>query len=159
MTDPLSCEKMYRDTGCDLVMIGRGSYGKPWVFEEIRHYFETGELLPPKSLEEKMKIDKELIYAAALLHDIGRAMEYKDGSPHHEMGAKLAEKILLHADFNSDEIKTICHAITCHKSESDGDLLSSFLYRADKLSRCCFRCEAYDECYWDEGMKNKTIRY
>lgn len=50
------CKKMYEQTNCDLVMIGRGSYGKPWIFEEIRHYFETGELLPQKSLEQRLDI-------------------------------------------------------------------------------------------------------
>ncbi|MCM1054684.1 MAG: tRNA dihydrouridine synthase DusB [Bacteroides sp.] len=61
VADPLSCEKMYKETGCDLVMIGRGSYGRPWVFEEIRHYFETGELLPEKSLEERLEVLDEHI--------------------------------------------------------------------------------------------------
>lgn len=125
----------------------------------MEHCLDVARIAYIISLEENMEIDKELIYAAALLHDIGRAMEYKDGSPHHETGAEIAEKILGHTDFSSDEIKTICHAIACHKSESDGDGLCSLLYRADKLSRCCFNCEAYDECYWDEGMKSKTILY
>lgn len=61
VTDPVSCEKMYKETGCDLVMIGRGSYGRPWIFEEIRHYFETGELLPEKSLEERLEVLTEHI--------------------------------------------------------------------------------------------------
>ncbi len=61
VTDPLSCEKMYKETGCDLVMIGRGSYGRPWIFEEIEHYFETGKILPDKSLEEKLEILSEHI--------------------------------------------------------------------------------------------------
>ena len=56
VTDPVSCEKMYRETGCDLVMIGRGSYGKPWLFKQIRHYFETGELLPEPSVKERFDI-------------------------------------------------------------------------------------------------------
>ncbi len=56
VTDPQSCEEMYKKTGCDLVMIGRGSYGRPWIFEEIERYFETGELLPEKSLEERLEI-------------------------------------------------------------------------------------------------------
>lgn len=59
--DAVTCKKMYRDTGCDLVMIGRGSYGKPWIFEEVRHYFETGELLPEKTLEEKLEVLTEHI--------------------------------------------------------------------------------------------------
>ncbi len=125
----------------------------------LEHCLDVARIAYIISLEEKTGIDKELIYAAALLHDIGRAAEYRDGSPHHETGAEIAEEILSHTGFNPGEIKTICHAITCHKSESDGDGLSSLLYRADKLSRCCFRCGAYDECYWDEAMKNKTILY
>ncbi len=50
------CEDMYAQTGCDLVMIGRGSYGRPWVFEQVRHYFETGELLPEPTVQEKMRV-------------------------------------------------------------------------------------------------------
>lgn len=61
VTDPLSCERLYRETGCDLVMIGRGSYGRPWIFEEIRHYFETGELLPEKPLSERLEVLTEHI--------------------------------------------------------------------------------------------------
>ena len=56
VTDAVSCEKMYRETGCDLVMIGRGSYGRPWVFEEIKHYFETGEILPERTIEQRLGI-------------------------------------------------------------------------------------------------------
>lgn len=56
VSSPESAAEMYRYTGCDLVMIGRGSYGRPWVFEQVRHYFETGELLPEPSLERKLEI-------------------------------------------------------------------------------------------------------
>lgn len=61
VTDPISCKKMYDDTGCDLVAIGRGSYGRPWIFDEIRHYLGTGELLPTKTLEERLQILTEHI--------------------------------------------------------------------------------------------------
>ena len=47
---------MYEQTGCDLVMIGRGSYGRPWIFREVKHFLETGELLPEPSVAEKMRI-------------------------------------------------------------------------------------------------------
>ncbi len=53
---PQDCKAMYEQTGCDLVMIGRGSYGRPWIFREVEHYLETGELLPEITLEEKMQI-------------------------------------------------------------------------------------------------------
>lgn len=53
---PKDCKAMYDRTGCDLVMIGRGSYGKPWIFRDVKHYLETGELLPEITLEEKMAV-------------------------------------------------------------------------------------------------------
>ena len=51
VNSPQTAEKMYRETGCDLVMIGRGSYGRPWLFRQIRDYFETGEF-PPRTRPE-----------------------------------------------------------------------------------------------------------
>jgi len=48
--------KMINDTGCDLVMIGRGSLGNPWIFRETNYLLETGKKLPPPSLEEKLNI-------------------------------------------------------------------------------------------------------
>ena len=59
VTDVSSCLAMYEQTGCDLVMIGRGSYGRPWVFQQIRHYLSTGELLPDPPLQERMDILRE----------------------------------------------------------------------------------------------------
>lgn len=53
---PEDCKAMYKQTNCDLVMIGRGSYGKPWIFREVKHYLETGQILPEISLEEKMSV-------------------------------------------------------------------------------------------------------
>ena len=51
-----SCKAMYEYTGCDLVMIGRGSYGRPWIFGQIRDYFQGKEPRLEPSLEEKMAI-------------------------------------------------------------------------------------------------------
>lgn len=49
---------MYKSTGCDLVMVGRGTYGSPWVFKEIEHYLETGESIPEPDLKERIEIMK-----------------------------------------------------------------------------------------------------
>ena len=54
--DGESCKKMYEETGCDLVMLARGSYGRPWVFREIKHFLETGEKLPEPDIKERMEI-------------------------------------------------------------------------------------------------------
>ena len=44
--------------GVDAIMIGRASFGHPWIFKEIRHYLDTGEVLPPLSVEERVKLAK-----------------------------------------------------------------------------------------------------
>ena len=49
---PQDAKALLETTGCDGVMIARGAKGNPWIFSRISHYLETGELLPPPSLEE-----------------------------------------------------------------------------------------------------------
>lgn len=60
VTDLFSCRKMYEQTGCDLVMIGRGSYGNPFVFREIEAFYNNEPYSPP-SLEQKMQVMLEHI--------------------------------------------------------------------------------------------------
>ncbi|MEO1514154.1 MAG: tRNA dihydrouridine synthase DusB [Bacteroidota bacterium] len=48
--------KEYRERyGVDGIMIGRASIGYPWIFREIKHYFKTGEILPPPTVEERVE--------------------------------------------------------------------------------------------------------
>lgn len=53
-----SAVRMYEQTGCDLVMIGRGALGHPWLFAQLKAYFETGALLPEPPLFERMEVMK-----------------------------------------------------------------------------------------------------
>ena len=48
-----------RRFGVDGIMIGRASIGYPWVFREIKHYFATGELLPPPDIEERVQAARQ----------------------------------------------------------------------------------------------------
>ena len=48
--------KMYEETGCDLVSLARASNGRPWVFEQIKRYLESGEMLPEPPLEERLRV-------------------------------------------------------------------------------------------------------
>ena len=43
-------------TGVDALMIGRGAIGRPWLFKEVRHYLNTGEILPKPSVKEVVDI-------------------------------------------------------------------------------------------------------
>ena len=60
VTDADSCVKMYEETGCDLVMIGRGSYGNPFIFRETEAKLRGDDYEPP-ALETKMQVMLEHI--------------------------------------------------------------------------------------------------
>lgn len=46
ITSPQRAKQAIDQTGVDAIMIGRGAIGRPWIFRDVRHYLETGELLP-----------------------------------------------------------------------------------------------------------------
>jgi tRNA-dihydrouridine synthase B len=52
ITTPQKAKAVLDYTGADALMIGRAAQGKPWIFREIQHYLDTGELLSPKPLKE-----------------------------------------------------------------------------------------------------------
>lgn len=51
--------EMFDRYGVDALMIGRATYGRPWIFREVRHYLDTGEVLPQPSVVERVAIAKE----------------------------------------------------------------------------------------------------
>ena len=67
---PLRAKEMIDRYGVDGIMIGRATVGRPWIFRDIRHYLNTGELLPEPSVNEKADL--------ALLH-LDKSLEYKEG--------------------------------------------------------------------------------
>lgn len=56
ITDPLKARAVLDYTGADALMIGRAAQGRPWIFREIQHYLDTGELLPPLPIAEVQQI-------------------------------------------------------------------------------------------------------
>jgi nifR3 family TIM-barrel protein len=63
-------KEMFDRYGVDGIMIGRATVGRPWIFREIRHFLNTGELLPEPSVSEKADL--------AILH-LDKSLEYKEG--------------------------------------------------------------------------------
>jgi tRNA-dihydrouridine synthase B len=49
-------KRMIDETGCDLVMIGRGCLGNPWIFKQINYFLKTGQHLPEPDLTEQLKV-------------------------------------------------------------------------------------------------------
>ena len=53
---PVKAKEMFGSYGVDGIMIGRATVGRPWIFRDIKHYIEKGELLPEPSVNEKADI-------------------------------------------------------------------------------------------------------
>jgi nifR3 family TIM-barrel protein len=68
---PLKAKEMFDRFGVDGIMIGRASIGRPWIFRDIRHYLDTGEILPEPTVNDKTVL--------ALLH-FEKSLEFKNGS-------------------------------------------------------------------------------
>ncbi len=78
--DEESAKEMFEKTGVDGIMIGRGSFGNPWIFEKIKYYLETGEKLPDVSSDEKLKIIKE--HLNLLVEEKGEDIAIKEFRKH-----------------------------------------------------------------------------
>ena len=59
VTTPQRAAECFERYGVDAVMIGRGSFGRPWIFKEVKHFLETGEELSPLSFDWKMDVLRE----------------------------------------------------------------------------------------------------
>ena len=56
---PQRADEYFKKYGVDAIMIGRASIGNPWIFREIKHYFKTGEILPPPTTFERVETARE----------------------------------------------------------------------------------------------------
>lgn len=133
-------------------------YEKDRVFcrHTIEHFVDLARIAYIKVLEEKLPYDKDLIYTIALLHDIGRVMQYEDGIEHHEASAIVAKDLLECTNFSVDDKNAIIAAIGEHRGQATSKL-SSIIKKSDKESRLCFNCKAEEQCYWSIEKKNMEL--
>ena len=115
IVSPETAEAMFKETGCDAVMIGRAVRGNPWIFRELNHYFRTGEKLSRPTAEEvcemilrhaedQIAIKGEYIgiremrkhvawYTAGMRHSAGIRRESNNISSYEEL-KKLTDMVL-----------------------------------------------------------------
>lgn len=122
----------------------------------LSHFLDVARIMYIKNLEENLDFNKEIIYAIALLHDIGRSLEYTRSIKHSIAAKELANIILSECEFSKSEIEIIVYSIIAH-NDLDDIILNKLLREADKLSRNCFDCLSFKECNWDIERKNKGI--
>lgn len=128
---------------------------------DMAHFLDVARIGMILNLREQQGIGDEIIYAAGLLHDIGKHLQYSRGIPHERASAELAPEILRDCGFDERETDVIIKAILAHRDSGSASArgLTGILYRADKASRPCFSCEAEKECNWKEERKNLKIKY
>ncbi|HHX61609.1 MAG TPA: HD domain-containing protein [Epulopiscium sp.] len=126
---------------------------------DTNHFFSVARIMYIHSLEQNLKLEKAIIYATALLHDIGRHMEYTNDIPHAIASASLAKEILLAVGgFSQEEQSRIAVAISKHNACHAQDPLTSSLQWADHESRVCIYCTVKSQCKWSEEEKNREVR-
>lgn len=59
ITTPEQAKEAFDRYGVDAVMIGRASFGHPWIFKEVKHYLQTGELLPPMTVAQRVELARK----------------------------------------------------------------------------------------------------
>ena len=105
---PQDAARMLEQTGCDGVMVARGAQGNPWIFREINHYLETGELLPRPGAREicetvlrHASMQVELRGELAGIREMRKHVAwYTTGLPH---SAALRNEVNLVEDYESLE--------------------------------------------------------
>ncbi len=74
ITTPERAKECFDKYGVDAVMIGRASFGRPWIFKEVKHYLQTGEPLPPLSAEWRLNVLRQEVLDSVNLLDERRGI-------------------------------------------------------------------------------------
>lgn len=74
ITTPQRAKECFDRYGVDAIMIGRASFGRPWIFKEVKHYLETGEELPSLSFRWKLDVLRREIQDSINLLDERRGI-------------------------------------------------------------------------------------
>ncbi len=172
----------------ELAVIEEAECDRRFCRHGLTHLLDVARVAWILVLEEELELERDLVYAAALLHDIGRGMQYSRGVSHDVAGVEIAREILGTVEpdrrFSSSERCAILAAVRGHRGASDelepacagadragasradavhADVdraadLARVIRTADHASRACFACAARGECYWPDEKKNLTLR-
>ena len=128
---------------------------------DMVHFMDVARIAEIYNLTEREKpYRRDVIYAAGLLHDIGRDIQYEDGSDHAIASSYIAQEILQECGYRRGEIGMITEAIFHHRDKKvkEEENLNGILYRADKASRPCYLCPVEGRCDWKKKKKNMEIK-
>jgi putative nucleotidyltransferase with HDIG domain len=125
----------------------------------LSHLLDTARIAALMAVDSGADYPRDVIYAAALLHDIGRIEQYTNGIPHAQAGVPMAKEILQHTAFTPEECEEILQAVGGHRTDCAAHELTRLLGEADHRSRMCFACAAQATCKWAPEKRNHTVLY
>lgn len=125
----------------------------------MTHLLDVARIAWIDCLETSAAYPKDVVYGAGLLHDVGKYLQYTEGTGHHVTSERIARQVLKDAGYEAAETEDICQAILSHrdKKASGKTVLGRILYRADKISRACYVCPAAAECDWSTKKKTAGV--
>ena len=127
---------------------------------DYQHALDVARVAYCMVLERNLALDKEIIYATALLHDIAKWKQYGQGVDHAQEGAILAGQILSDIGLDKDITAEIASAIRTHRTkEGEKSLLGEVLYESDKACRSCVSCKRVESCKRFPEGKKPVLQY
>lgn len=123
----------------------------------LPHLLDVARIAALLAVERGASYPRDMIYAAALLHDLGRLAQYTSGIPHAQAGVPMAQTLLHETAFTAQEQEEILRAVSFHRTGDTSDSLAQIIFEADHASRMCFACDAADTCYWSAQRRNQTV--
>lgn len=149
---------MHPDYQSWIIANNQAEIGREFCRHGVEHAFDVARIAYALWLDSGGNpVARDIIYAAALLHDVGKWQQYENPEVDHaKAGAELAAGILAEVGYHPLVAAEITKAIANHRKPSE-EGLSQVLYQADKLSRPCFLCPVAEKCNWKK--KNARLVY
>lgn len=134
----------------------------------LEHFMKVGCIAEQVVVKNELPFSEDVIFGAALLHDVGRVEQYRQGISHEKASVAFAREILFSLNWDVSDIEMVCEAIGSHSHrqcaadrwEKMSALVSlaEVISFADQFSRTCYRCHVADTCKWKEEEKiNKAF--
>lgn len=112
VTDADSAAALYEQTGCDLVMVGRGALGAPWVFAQIEAYLNHGTRLPDPPLATRLEVlCRQVALAVTFKGERGALLEARKHASWYMRGLRGAAMLRGEAGTIStmDDLRRLCY--------------------------------------------------
>ena len=133
---------------------------RAFCHHDLQHALDVARVAFILSLENGYNLRKELICAAALLHDVAKWKQYKEKVDHAVEGAILAQEILKDIGMEEQDSSLILDAIRSHRIKGKkASRLGEVLYLGDKSYRICVQCDMIKECNRFNDEKQPVLEY